>query len=230
MASSIAPIRAFDYSKRSVKNMPLEQVQTRLLDDVAKIMWMAAPWRWTVGTLTAITLTSSTSDYTLAPPADFLYLMSAYISDGLNTPQHLEVVPSIPSNMAISGIPQFISYQGSNTFRISPKPGTLLASPTKTLVCYYKKIAPVISASNAYTATTLVFDDEWFPVFTDGVLWKSYAWGDDQRAGTCTVDSQGRIQFTGQRAVFEAGLAQMRQREPLPIYDHRVGQDQKEQA
>ncbi len=227
MASTIPAIEAFDYAKRNLKNMPLESIQTRLLDSVNKMMWMAAPFRWTVGTLTPITLVTATSDYTLAPPADFLYLISSYISDGLNTVRHLEVVPSIPANIIVTGMPEFISYQGSNTFRISPIPGTLVL-PAKSLISYYKKIAPTVTAENAFTAGTLVFDDEWFQTYMEGVMWQAYLWGDDQRAGTANVDGTGKMAFTGQRATFEAGLAQMVQREPMPIYDARATRDQKD--
>jgi len=209
--------------------MPLERIQTRLLDDINKTLWMAAPWRWTVGTLTAITLLSDTSDYVVAPPADFLYLMSAYIADGSNTPIHLEVVPSIPSSMIVVGIPQFISYQGTNTFRVTPRPGTLI-SPTKTIVCYYKKIAPVLTASNIYTAGSLIMDDEHFHVYEAGVLWAAYMYGDDQRAGTANVDGTGKWAFTGQRATFEAAVSEMKSREPLPVYDARTSRDIKEVA
>ncbi len=227
MASTIPAISAFDFSKRNIKGMPLDQIQVRLLDNVNKIMWMAAPWRWSVGTLTAITLVSATSDYTLAPPADFLYLIGAYIADGAGTPRHLAVVPTIPANIVVTGLPQFIAYQGTNTFRVSPIPGTLI-TPSKSLVSYYKKQAPVITAQNAQTAGTLLFDDEWFPVYTAGVQWLSYLYGDDARAGSANIDSQGKAQYTGQKAVFESGLQMMRLREPLLQLDFRTAPDQKE--
>lgn len=227
MASTIPAINAFDYAKRNLKNMPLEQVMVRLLDTVSKILWMAGPFRWTVGTLSPITLISATSDYTLAPPADFLYLIDAYIADGANTPRHLEIMPTIPSNIVVTGLPQFISYQGSNTFRISPIPGTLV-TPTKYVIGTYKKTAPELTASNVYTSTTLQLSDEWYHVYEAGVLWQAYLWGDDQRAGTANVDGSGKMAFTGQRATFEAGIAQMLQREPMPIFDARVARDQKD--
>ena len=223
MASTIAPVYAFDFCKTLLKKMPLEDIQVRILDDVNKMMWMAAPWRWSVSTLTAITLTANTSDYTLSPPADFLYILHSFITDGASPTNHLEVVPSLPASGIIKGTPQYISYQGSNTFRISPNPGTFVSTaiptpPTKQIFSWYKKIAPVITASNQMTAGTLVFDDEYFPIYEQGVLWLSYLYGDDARAGNCNFDSSGRAQFTGARATFEAGLQGMREREPLPSF------------
>lgn len=227
MASTIPPIAAFDFSKRQIKNMPLEQINVRILDDINKLMWMAAPWRWTVGTMTPITLVTNTSDYTLTVPADFLYLIEAYIADGSSTPRHLDIMPKIPATMVVTGLPQFISYESGNLWRVSPKPGTLVA-PTKQIVTFYKKIAPIITAANACTAGTLIFDDEHFPIYEAGVLWLSYLYADDQRAGTCNADSSGKMAWTGQRATFEAGLAQMRLAEPLPTFNLRMARDIKD--
>lgn len=229
MAATLPPISAFDIAKRNIKNMPLEQIQVRVLDDINKLMWMAAPWRWTIGTLTPITLTSTTSSYTLAPPSDFLYLIAAYIADGAGPVRHLAIMPTIPASIVVTGMPQFISYEGSNTFRVSPVPGTQV-TPIKQIIAYYKKKAPVVSAQTCQTAGFLTMDDEWFHVYEAGVLWYSYLYGDDQRAGTCNATNDGKIAYTGQRAVFEAGLDMMRQREPLPIFDARVTRDQKETA
>ncbi len=232
MAALLNPRQAFDFCKRNIKNMPLEEIRPRLLDDVNKMIWMAAPWRWTVGTLTNISLVTNQQDYTLAPPNDFLYLLSSQIVDGSNIPQHLEIVPSLPSDVVMKGAPQFISYQGSNTFRISPNPGTLstatVTPPTKKIVSWYKKTSPSITSKNATDAGVLVMDDEWFWVYTAGVLYVSYLYGDDQRAGSCNVDLKGNVQFTGQRAVFEAGIATMKQREPIPDFDFRLAPEQKD--
>lgn len=226
MASTIPPIAAFDYSKRGIKNMPLDQIEVRLLDDINKQFWMAGNWRWTIGTLAAIPLVSITADYTLAVPTDFLYLVAAYISDGAGVTRYLGIMPTLPANGTVSGIPDFISYQGSNIFRVSPIPGTL-PSPTKELICYYKKKAPTITARNAFTAGTLVFDDEYFPVYSAGVLAAAYAYGDDQRSGTVTVDGRGTVAYTGQRALFMAGIARMAQIEPTPYFDSRTTKDEK---
>lgn len=218
MAATKRPQDAIDYCKKFIKNMPLEQVQIEIMDQVNKIMWMAAPFRWTVGTLSAISLASNTQDYTLAPPADFLYLLRAYISDGTTTPRELDVEPTLPADVKIVGDPTRLSYVGSNTFRTSPKTGTLI-SPTQQIISFYKKIAPVITESNANTAGTLVFDDEWFWVYCSGVLWQAYLYGDDQRAGGASIDvTSGKYQFTGQRGTFEANMQVMKSRDSLPLW------------
>lgn len=225
MASTIPPVRAFDFCKRNIKNMPLEQIQVRLLDSVSKMIWMAAPWRWTVATIsTSIAILANTQDYTLAPPADFLYLIHSYITDGASITRPLKIAPSLPASTTLKGEPTLIAYMGSNTFRISPNPGTLTSTtvptpPTKNIISYYKKTSPTITASNQMTAGTLVMDDEWFWVYEAGVLWISYLYADDARAGSGQIDGQGRMSYSGQRAIFEAGLQMMREREPMMIFD-----------
>ena len=59
-------------------------------------------------------------------------------------------------------------------------------------------------------------DDEWFWVYTAGVLWKAYQWGDDQRAGGVTLGANGAPQYTGQLGNFRDGLRIMAEREKLP--------------
>jgi hypothetical protein len=62
-------------------------------------------------------------------------------------------------------------------------------------------------------------DDEWFWVFTAGVLWKAYQWGDDGRAGSASMDSSGKTQYSGQLAIFQDSLQRMAEREKLSLVE-----------
>ena len=219
MAATKQPADAFVYVKHYVKSMPLETIGPALLDEVNKMMWMAAPWRWTLGSLPATTITSSTQDYTITTPADFLYLWDGFIADGANVYRDLIIEPTLPTDVKVVGNPSRISYQGSNTYRLFPKPGTLPASPAQQLILRYKKTAPIITNQSQYDAGELVMDDEWFWVYQAGVLWKAYVWGDDGRAGGVTLSSSGQAQYTGQLGVFRDGLRQMAEREKIPLID-----------
>lgn len=204
-----------------IKNMPLETVRARILDDVNKIIWMAAPWRWTVGSLPAVTLASSTQDYNVALPSDYLYTTDVYISDGVQPFRTPVVVPILPTVVGLTGQPNLVAITGAanttGTMRFSPVPGTLPA--TTKAYGLYKKTSPIITYENSNTAGVLVMDDEWFWVYEAGVLWLSYLYGDDQRAGSAQADGSGKVAYTGQRGVFEAALSQMREREKLPPVD-----------
>ncbi len=227
MASTYSPYQALEYAKQYIKNMPLERVAVRVLDDANKIFWQAAPWRWTVETLTAITVTSNTQDYTLAPPSDFNYLINAYISDGSTIVRHLEVAPSLPASCLVNGNPINISYEGSNLFRLFPNPGTLPASPIRQIIGTYKKTTPNITASNIGTGGVLIFDDAYFPVYEAAVLYYAYLYADDQRAGSVSFEN-GKVSYSGQKALYEAMVQSLREKEPMPEFNNRVANDKKD--
>lgn len=212
MASTLKVYQAFEYAKEAIKSMPLERVNARLLDDIHKIMWMAAPWRWTLGSMPVVTVATNTQDYTVSVPGDYLFLQSAYETDSSGNTRDLAIVPSLPATVTLVGQPSKVALTGT-TVRLSPKPGTQLSS-APSIISLYKKVAPTITSTNMYTGGTQIFDDEWFWVFQEGVLWKAYLYGDDARAGGVTFNG-GQVQYTGQRASFEAALAFMKANEKL---------------
>ena len=219
MAATRQPADAFTYVKQYLKSMPLESIGPALLDEVNKMLWMAAPWRWTLGSLPATTLVSNQQDYTIVTPTDFLFLFDGFVSDGANVFRNLQVEPTLPSDVKVVGNVSRLSYQGSNTYRTFPKPGTLPASPAQQFILRYKKVAPNITNQTQYTAGQLVMDDDWFWVFQAGVLWKAYQWGDDGRAGGVTIGSNGQAQYTGQLGAFRDGIRQMAIHEKLPLVE-----------
>jgi len=225
MASTYAPVDALDYATEFIKGMPIERIQARVLDDANKHLWMAAPWRWTLGNTSAnIPLVTDTQDYTLTAPADMLYPLYAYSSDGITTPNYIDIEPILPTTEIIKGIPERMAYMGSNTWRFYPKPQV---TGSKSVVIQYKKIAPVVTVQNSYTAGTLVMDDEWFWVYQELVLWKAYAYADDTRAGSAQMTSDGKWQYTGKRGEAEAAIQYMREREKLPIFGYQLAPDPK---
>lgn len=225
MAASIRPVDALDYASIFVKGQPVETLQERILDDSSKHLWMAAPWRWTIGTVGTVTLVNGQMDYTLAVPNDFLFPIYAYSADGTTTLQYYDVEPTLPASNTQKGVASRIAYVGSNTWRFYPIPQ--IPTGTKTVVIMYKKIAPVITIKNSYDAGTLVMDDEWFWVYQEGVLWKAFTYADDTRAGSAQMTSDGKWQYTGKRGEFEAAIQYMREREKLPIFGYQTVPDPK---
>lgn len=221
MAATYAPADAFYFSKTMIKNMPLDTIQVRLLDDVSKIIWMAAPWRWTLGSLGTVNLSDNTQDYTLAIPSDYLYATQLYITNGLDAPRDLAIVGALPTNVGQIGQPGYATLTGTpgqnGILRVYPKPGDITG--TQSVYGTYKKTSPVITVQNSYTGGTLVMDDEWFWVYEAGVLWLSYLYGDDSRAGGGSAEARAS-QVSGQKAIFESGLQQMKEREKLPIMNN----------
>lgn len=219
MASTLRLNDAFDWVKFMVKNMPLETVKLRLMQDVLSIMWMAAPWRWSVGTLNTVTLNGA-QDYPYSYPNDFLYLLSAYITDGKSTYIDLHVEPDLPVAGLVGQPSRICVIPPQGNLRLYPGPNSF-PNPHY-LITLYKRMAPVLTNGNIAGVGTQLFDDEWYWVFEEGVLWKAYQYADDARAGSATMTSDGKYQYTGQRGVFEAALVQMKEREKMPIFFNRA--------
>jgi len=232
MASTFSPQYALDYAKRYIKNMPIEQVGTQVLDDTNKMMWMQSPWRWTIGAFPNIPLADSTQDYIVTLPDDFLYLQDSYISDQAGGVPRILNIESYLNPGGKLGFPSRIAVLPGtagdpDTVRVSPQPSILPVNLE--VISLYKKQAPVITPSNQNTPGVLVFDDEWFWVYVSGVLYFAYLFGDDQRAGGAQIDpSSGKVTYNGQRGVFEANMVIMRQREKLMGVDSSVQGEQKE--
>jgi len=225
MSATIRPVDALEYAKKFIKNMPLEQLQARILDDANKYIWMAAPWRWTVSSIsTTIPLVSGTVDYTLSTPTNFLRALNAYISDGSTPNQYLDIAPSLPTTMVQRGVPTRIAYMGSNTWRVYPKP---VVPTSQEVVIEYKKKAPVITNQTSYTPGFLEMDDEWFWVYEQAVLYKAYWYADDFQKGGNTQYADGRYSMTAARGELETSIQMMREREPIPIYQFQTVPDLK---
>jgi hypothetical protein len=220
VASTYIPNIAFDKAVSYVKDMPLHEVKVRILDQVQKMMWMASPWRWTIGDLPVTTLLANTTDYSIALPSDFLYAIDAFFTDKDDQTHPLLVEPALPADVGAPGTVSRIAITGTagstGTLRVAPKPGTTLPAPAPVIISLYKKTSPVLTDENVHTAGTLTIPDEWFWVFEEGVLWQAYIWGDDSRAGGSTV-SGGRVQYSGQLGNFMAALEEMKTREKLPV-------------
>ncbi len=216
MGSTYKPSDAIAWAKTMIKSMPIDvsvstgNWQYQTVDYVASLLWNAAPWSWTIGTLSAVTVTAGTTDYSATAPSDLLYLNKAYITDGSLT-NELKIVSAIPTPVTQIGNPTQVAYN-ANVIRVSPVPP---AAYSKTLVMQYKKQPPKITSTNFGTAGTQVFMDCYFPVLQEGVLWQAYKYADDNRAGGCTVNEEGKRQYTGQLGIFMGGIAEMRLAEKL---------------
>ncbi len=212
-----SPSDAVAYAKIMIKSMPIDTVGSwryYATDFISSLLWTAAPWRWTLDTVSTVTLSGGTINYPFIPPADFLYLNKANVSDG-NLTNELKIVSSLPATIAQIGNPtQIAVLDALSDIRVSPKPPT---SYSQTLTMIYKKAPTKITASNYSTAGAQVFPDCYFPVFTAGVLWLAFQYADDQRAGGCTVDGEGKMQYTGQLGTFQCMIAEMRKAEKLTL-------------
>lgn len=213
----IYPIQAVNFAKKYIKNMQVQKVSLDIINLVNQKMWMAAPFRWTVGSSPVILLTENNAEYSMDYPSDWLYGLQATITDsGDIHKKDLDILSGIPIDVGRYGTVSSIAYLGSHgqssgPVRINPIPTDV--SLGDKVIGLYKKTCPLVTASNKYN-TPLQIPDEWFPVFQAGVLWLGYAFADDSRAGGVTVNPNG-ANYTGFRGEFEAGIEQMRLREKV---------------
>lgn len=222
--SNARPIDAFQLAKHFIKKMPLEDVQASILNAVHNRIWMAAPWRWTLGTLAPVNLAQNVQDYPITPPSNLLYLLQVRLLHKDFPARDLEIVPVLPPDPVVKGQPSHVSLVG-NTLRVSPVPATV-KSPAEKLLALYKKSCPQITRHNANTPGILEMPDEWFWVYELGVLAYAYMYADDQRAGSYQMQGN-QFSATGAFGQFESGIQFMRQREPLPTDSPQVAPETK---
>ncbi len=220
MAATLTPQAALDYAKEMIKKQPLERVWALIAQQASNYIWIAAPWRWTIGTLAPITLTSGLQSFNVVTePTDLVKLERAYIMDGTSV-RPVTPVSAIPASAIIIGNPNFVSYTvvnaGTDTITFDslyPDPGV----KTPQFQAWYKKSAPLL-ASVLNTPGALVMDDDYFQIFAEWALYYAYRYSDDQRAGSATVavtPTGKQMQYSGQLGVAQAALEDLRQQETV---------------
>jgi len=213
------PGDAYSYALTMVKTMRLSDIKLRILFDANAYIWQAAPWEWSVGEIaeSPLTVTAATVDYTITIPSDFSRLEQVYLTDGANLFKPIAVRSRLPAAPTVTGETLECSkVYGAATLRTYPKSPATMPATTQKLVLIYKKVTPNLTASDYASTTILALPDDWFHVYCSAVLYYAYLYADDDRAGSATYEPKGdNYRYTGQRAVLEANLQEMRQRLPL---------------
>ena len=211
------PAEAIAYSKRFVGSIPVDatDLKLRILNDAANKLWMAAAWRWTVGTVPVTALVNDTQDYTVTGfPADFLYYHAAQITDANNI-YPMNICAALHAHTK-KGRPERLTFK-SGGFRVHPIPTGYSTLPY--VLAWYKKKITAIATGNLTTELLTLhgLPEEWFQVYQDAVLLKAFLFDQDARAGSVQY-SGGQVVYTGQYAVVEAGIQEMKSQENL-LYD-----------
>ena len=95
MAQTYAPNQALNFCKSLIKNMPLDQIQSPLLQLSSDMLWLAAPWSWTLGLVTPFVVAGNAQDYAFTLPTDFLRFERGWIQD-TDKQQDLQPVTEAP--------------------------------------------------------------------------------------------------------------------------------------
>lgn len=229
MSLLLSPLDAFAYAKYYTKGVPLENVEGEILNDASSLFWNSGPWSWTLGAITTATV-GNVQEVTVTAPADFLRLQRVWLE---RTPgsSDLKVVSYIPVTTQ-EGVPKYAMYvSGSPTkirFDVKYPPSTETAPNLRMI---YKKTAPLLTTPWS-TAGSLLFDDSYFYIYRECVLFAAYKFADDPRAGSVTVTKapggQVQKQYTGQRALVQGLFEDLKSQEPVMWDMPEVGQNTKE--
>ena len=218
MAGTYTPNDAITLARQFSHKIPADVVQAYVCDAVNSRIWTQFTWNWTLASLTAITCTNATQDYTIAN-SDFYRMAWARIVRTdlspveyreMNQKKHLS--PEITLRGGLETIRLF-SYEAA----ISKLRLDRAADVSGTIVLqiqgeYQKKPTKI---DDTAMGTVLDLPDHYFHVFFEGVRWKLYELSDDPRAGVMKIDSEGNAGYTGQLGVFMTALFAMQQAEDL---------------
>jgi hypothetical protein len=209
-----SPLDALNYAKRLTGNLPIDDanLKYRVLNSAHNDLWMAAPWRWTVGDIDVVTLVNDTQDYNVTAKSDFLFLVHAWRTNGQEKTD-LTISASLPSTSIIKGQTSQISYiTGTpDKVRTLPVPTGYDAADLPKIVSIYKKKPTEIVVGNEANdyETTFGVPKVWFPVYEKLVLWHAYQFAFSPRSGTVTF-AGGQVQYSGQAGVAMAAIQDMR--------------------
>lgn len=230
MASNYTPLDALNFAKRFVMNMPLDDatIKIPILQAASDELHLYAPWRWTIGEFTKETIVEDQEDYTIDAVTDALYGLGGELRFVEKTrTEPLKFVAKLTASGVHKGTPRQVYWDGVTTLRLHPIPGGMDASDLPKLITWYKLINIRIQESGSETAlvknddnaAALRFGDEWFWVYRQLVLKHAYQFTSDPRLGSMQVDSRGGVALTGQMAVCEHLLRQMREKEKPLLFD-----------
>lgn len=179
--STYTPTNALAFAKLFVKNSPIDNatIGPQICDAANRMLWMAAPWSWTLGVFTPTTIVAATQAYTLTDPNDFLRFEWAGRSTANDRMEDLEIVSMVPTDTSYKQVPKkiaFTSVSSGINYRVWPTP----AAADGRIFIIYKKVATKIVTAGM--SSVLTFPDEFFHVFENAVLWKAMIYTQDPRA------------------------------------------------
>ena len=216
--ANYSPQDALTLNLRFIRNMTIDSTsQAIMCDQTMNIIHCAYPWRWTLATLTAISLVDGTQDYSVANTDVYRFTnlritrtdLSPNQSQPLDIVEHLE--PDLYARGGNYNIFRAASWE-ANLSKLRLDVCAKIVSPvTMQIDGTYQKNPTKITAAGITTALTQ--PDQYFPVFQEGVLYQLYKYADDDRAGSIVRMKDGATQYTGQLGVFMARLWEMQQAE-----------------
>lgn len=209
---------AWDEADKLIAGTPIsDALKIQAADKVCSTMWTPYPWYRATTTIAAgsLSLVNQQQDY--SAPVNIFRLLTAYLLHTSVTPndaRDIDVVQDQSVNLMYCSPYQIRSIAmqaGVGLLRLECAP-QIDASDTWEIGGTYQVNPTKITS----LGQDLWFDDQYFPVFSAGVLYYAYQYANQQdRAGSVTYNGNGQRVYSGQLAVFMAALRDMRQSEDL---------------
>lgn len=216
-----------DLAKQSVKGRPLDAVNVQYCDMVSSDMYIEYPWKETITTTeTATGLTPLLDGYQdVSPEAINVWrLLSAQIFNTSTTPfdiHDLDIRDSLQINLSPRSYPgiRVCSWQsGIGQIRLE---SAVNVPPGQNLDLRFQyQINPTkVTSLNQ----NLWFDDKYFGVALEGLLYWCFKLNDDGRAGGAVTDAYGRSTgYSGQLGAYKAALSRMKSAEDFGATEQLV--------
>lgn len=200
---------------KMVKGIPTTTLDAKLCDLVNSEMYDYWPWSWTVTSGVLCTPTDGNQDFS---PASEIYriLRARMVRTDVTPDQYFEMdvlhtlAPDLRP-MAYTAINSVSLEQGIGLIRLS----TAVQIPTGMTLSVQGEYQ-INPTKIAATSQGMFFPDQYLPVACEGLLYWNYKLADDPRAGGKSIDSNGRIVYTGQYAAFMGALKEMAKAEDFP--------------
>lgn len=212
LPGTYTPQQALDVARRMVHGIPTSALQARVADVVNSEIWLAFPWRWTLGTLTAVTLSDGVQDYANTHSDFQRFVHPRLAQTNLSPIEYREIGVKeylgveLTRKGSIESIRNVAYLPVDNKFRLDFSP--VITSPTVVQLQGYYQVKPTRITDSNLTAV-YTNPDQYFNVHVEGMKYWFYQLNDDPRAGTVVIARDGRKQYTGQMGAYYDALQQM---------------------
>lgn len=217
MPSTYTIKNAVDWAQAICVGMPVAAIQLAAADMVNSIIWNSYPWQWARKNAAPIPLVDGQQDYPFAAVTDYMRLLKAVLVRTDQVPNKyddLTIVRNIAQDLTKAGFRsglRNVAYDGAvggPILRLSQAASVPAGNVINLQAQYQFQPAKIVA-----TTSTIVFPDQYFPVYCAGLLWQFYQLAKDSRAGTAQATKSGAMVYTGQMGIFYDALIAMREAE-----------------
>jgi len=217
VASTYSWDNVLTFVKPYVASIPTGTLDVLACDRVNRIMWRAAPFRWTQANITAVSLTDTAQDYALTDTNLYRLLraritrtdISPNLSSALDILEWLE--PTLEVSNGMYAIRACSMIATTSTVRMD----VAVSVPSGVAMSFRGEYQIVPSKVTTTTGTIIAFPDDYIDCAIEGLKWVYMVLAKDVRAGGANTTSKGDRVFTGQYATFMALLDEMKEAEQL---------------